>query len=261
MSILSAKQVADNVLQSKRLARPTVLIGYGCYGEDVVQGFDPSIIPLLERGFVVAYAHTRGGGELGRAWYRAGRLYDKKRAIEDYIACAETLVGSLAITEPCLLAAKGFSAGGVIVAGAVNERPDLFGSLVLTNAFLDVTTTMTIDTDWVTKHEYSEWGNAVHDKDAAAAVSSYCPMTNVSPQEYPPMLLIGTMDDSNVPYWHALTFCLKIRKALEEGDFDSRRVLLHVEASGGHQLHGTKLDVASMEAAFMIEMCRGRTVE
>ena len=111
MSIIYAKDVA-NELRSDGL-RPTVLIGYGSYGEDVVQGFDPTIIPLLERGFVVAYAHTRGGGELGRAWYRAGRLYDKKRAIQDYIACAEALVGSLGMTEPRLLTGKAFSAGGV----------------------------------------------------------------------------------------------------------------------------------------------------
>ena len=127
---------------------------------------------------------------------------------------------------------------------------------------------MTTNTDKLTEHEYSEWGNVLRDNDAATSVSSYCPMTNVSPQDYPPMLLVGAMDDSNVPYWHPLTFCLKVRQAIEERNMDKdgnqeeggsdrrKRVLLHIEASGGHQLHGTKLDVASMEAAFMIEMCQ-----
>ncbi len=266
MSIIYA-EAADDESRRDNL-RPTVLIGYGAYGEAVVQAFDPTIIPLLRRGFVVAYAHTRGGGELGRAWYRAGRLHGKKRAIEDYIACAEALVDKLDITEPRLLTGKAFSAGGVIVASAVNQRPDLFGSVVLTNAFLDVTTAMTTNTDKLTEHECSEWGNVLRDNEGAAAVSSYCPLTNVSPQDYPPILLVGAMDDTNVPYWHPLTFCLKIRKALEgrnvdkdgnqeEGGSDRRqRVLLYVEESGGHQLHGTKLGVASMEAAFMFDLCQ-----
>jgi oligopeptidase B len=238
-------------------SRPTILIGYGAYGEPVVQGFDPTIVPLLNRGFVIAYAHTRGGGELGRAWYRAGRLYEKRRAIEDYIACAEALTGSLGISDRQSLTAKAFSAGGAIVAGAVNQHPSLFGSMVLTNPFLDVTTSMTNTELALTEHEWNEWGDLVRDDKAASSISAYCPMSNVRPQAYPKMLLVGTMDDANVPFWHPLTFSVKIRKALRQYtgvDVNgcSRQVLLHIEPSGGHHLHGTQLDVAAMEASFIM---------
>ena len=234
---------------------PTILIGYGAYGEPVVQGFDPTIVPLLKRGIVVAYAHTRGGGELGRVWYRAGRLYGKERVIEDYIACAEALVGSLGISDRQSLIAKAFSAGGVTVAGAVNQRPSLFGGMVLINPFLDVTTSMTNAELALTEHEWDEWGDLFHDYKAARSISSYCPMSNVRPQAYPKMLLVGTMDDANVPFWHPLTFSIKIRKALRQYmgvDDCFRRVLLHIEPSGGHHLHGTKLDLAAMEATFIV---------
>jgi oligopeptidase B len=214
-------------------------------------------VPLLNRGFVIAYAHTRGGGELGRAWYRAGRLYEKERAIEDYIACAAALSGSLGIADQQSLTAKAFSAGGVIVTAAVNRHPSLFGSMVLTNPFLDVMTSMTNTELSLTEHEWDEWGDSVRDDNAARSISGYCPMSNIRSQEYPKMLLVGTMDDANVPFWHPLTFCFKIRKALSQytgADLNgcSRQVLLHIEPSGGHHLHGTQLDVAAMEASFIM---------
>jgi len=251
----------DNEIASDSSPRPTVLIGYGAYGEPVCHGFDPTILPLLSRGFVIAYAHTRGGGELGRAWYRAGRLYEKERVIEDYISCAEALVGSLRITTPRLLTGKAFSAGGVTVAGAVNRRPSLFGSVVLTNPYLDVVTSMRNTDLALTEHEWNEWGDTLRDDKAARSVSSYCPMTNVTPQEYPKTLVVGATDDKNVPYWHPVSFCLKIRRALEAckaetdsaKDVKKQRVLLHIEPSGGHQLHGSKLEVAAMETAFIIK--------
>ena len=265
MSIIYSDNDALETMD-KNSRRPVVLIGYGAYGEPVVHGFDPTIVPLLSRGFVIAYAHTRGGGELGRAWYRAGRLDQKNRVIEDFLACAVTLIDALRITEPQMLTAKAFSAGGVTVAGAVNRQPSLFGSVVLTHPFLDVATSMSNKDLTLTEHEWNEWGNAQTDDIAAISISSYCPMSNVKPKDYPSMLLVGTMDDAKVPYWHPLTFCLKVRNALEaykvmvptatpETTKDiSQRALLYVESSGGHQLHGTKLDVAAMEAAFIVEM-------
>lgn len=259
MSLVFSDDDDDSMSNNEK--RPTVLIGYGAYGEPVCHGFDPAIVPLLNRGFVIAYAHTRGGGELGREWYRAGRLYEKERVIEDYMACAEALVESLGISEPRLLTGKGFSAGGVTIAGAVNRQPSLFGRVVLTNPFLDVTTAMTNTDLALTEHEWNEWGNVVKDERANIAVSWYCPMTNVVSQDYPKMLLVGTIDDENVPFWHPLTFCLKIRKAVEhygtiapkDADCTEQRVLVHIEPSGGHQMHGTKLDITATEAAFIVQ--------
>lgn len=270
MSLLYLAKDAEKIFD-KKVPVPTVLIGYGAYGEPVCHGFDPTIIPLLNRGFVIAYAHTRGGGELGREWYRGGRLYEKERAIDDYIACAETLVGSLAVSEPLLLTGKAFSAGGVVVAAAVNRQPSLFGCVVLTNPFLDVITAMTDTKLALTEHEWTEWGDVVRDFKAKMAVSSYCPMTNVASQDYPKMLIVGTIDDKNVPYWHPLTFALKIRNALDAYETMATQtnpemcatdtkygVLLDVEQSGGHHLHGTKLDVSSMETAFIIQCTASR---
>jgi oligopeptidase B len=256
---MSIFRLDDDAMDNEN-RHPAVLIGYGAYGEPVVYGFDPTIVPLLNRGFVIAYAHTRGGGELGRAWYRAGRLDQKQRVIEDFIACAEALVGPLGISESQMLTAKAFSAGAVTVAGAVNRQPSLFGSVVLTNPFLDVGTSMWNKELALTEHEWNEWGNAIFGNNAAKSISSYCPMSNVTQQNYPQMLLVGTIDDANVPYWHPLTFCLKVRKAFEalaptEADnreITDRRALLHIEESGGHQLHGTKVDVTAMEAAFIV---------
>lgn len=228
---------------------PVVLHGYGAYGEPVMRGFDPGIIPLLDRGFIVAFAHTRGGGELGRAWYRAGRLYEKRNVVEDFLACAEYLTSG--ITLPSQLSAKAFSAGGVVVGAAINARPELFGSVVFTNAFLDVTSSMKDPRQRLTEHEYDEWGNPVVDKKAADLVASYCPFSNLkSTSVYPKVLLIGTLDDDNVPFWHSVTFQRKYNKLNVPGRGEG--ALNYTVKTGGHNLHGRRLDVASLESAFIV---------
>jgi oligopeptidase B len=221
-----------------------VLVGYGAYGEPVIQGYDPtSAAPLVDRGVVLAYAHTRGGGDLGRAWYNGGRLYNKVNAIEDYRACAESLVDS--IVDPAMLTAKAFSAGGVTVGAAVNRSPELFGSVVLVNAFLDVTTSM-MNKMALTEHEYDEWGDPTVDQKAAELIASYCPMTNLrTDQTYPHMLIVGTLDDPNVPYWHALSFHAKLA--------DPDRHLVYMVPQGGHHMYGSSLDVAALTNAFILE--------
>lgn len=228
---------------------PVVLHGYGAYGEPVMRGYDPAIMPLLDRGFIVAFAHTRGGGELGRGWYRAGRLYEKKNAIEDFLACAKYLTSN--ITLPSQLSAKAFSAGGVVVGAAINARPDLFGSVVFTNAFLDVASSMKDPQQCLTEHEYDEWGNPLVDKEAADLIASYCPFSNLkSTSVYPKVLLIGTLDDDNVPFWHSVTFQRKCKQLKIPGIGIS--ALNYTVNKGGHNLHGMRLDVASLESAFIV---------
>ena len=141
--------------------RPTVLVAYGSYGEMNVPSYDPTLVPLLRRNFVIAYAHTRGGGELGTKWYEKGRGGNKPRAIEDLIACAEALTNQLAVTEPHLLGVRAFSAGAVIAASAVNERPTLFSTLCLANPFVDVFGAMSDPTLPLTEHERDEWGDYI----------------------------------------------------------------------------------------------------
>ena len=220
-----------------------VLVGYGAYGEPVTRGFDSSALSLINRGVVVAYAHTRGGGELGKSWYHAGRLYNKGNAVEDYLACAQSLVDSM--VEPTRLTAKAFSAGGVTVGAAINRSPTLFASAVFVNAFLDVTTSM-YNKMALTDHEYDEWGDPTVDKLAAETIAAICPFANRNANDkehFPSTLVVGTLDDANVPFWHALTYHAKL----------SGRHLLYMLPQGGHHMHGASLDVAALTNSFIIK--------
>jgi oligopeptidase B len=236
--------------------RPVLLLGYGAYGEPCLKPeYDPTLVPLVKRhGMVLAYAHTRGGGELGRAWYHAGRKYHKQNAIDDYLACAEMLLEKV---EPRQLSARAFSAGGAVVAAAVNQRPTLFGSAVYVNAFLDVMTSMADPTLALTEHEYDEWGDPLRDKVAAETIMSYCPMTNIQPNtQYPPTLLICALDDVNVPYWHSLAFHAKILETTQSTD-----QFVYVAEQGGHHLHGTSLDMFSIVNTFLLKYNAPKSLE
>jgi oligopeptidase B len=225
-------------------------MGYGAYGQSVNLAYDPTMRPLLDRGFALAYAHTRGGGELGNSWHHRGRLYEKDRAVEDYLACAEALNGYLLPDKPVQLVAKGFSAGGVVVGAAVNRRSDLFCGVVLTNAFLDVEATMRNQSLHLTQHEWEEYGNPLEDPLAAESIASYCPVTNVNDDgcSLPRFLLVGTLDDREVPVWNPVVYGKKMRETTG-GKAD---ILLYVERKGGHQLLGTRLHIAALEVAFII---------
>lgn len=224
------------------------LIAYGAYGEPVSLAYDPTLQPLLDRGFVVAYAHTRGGGELGRAWHLRGRGREKPRAVEDYLACAEALVsGTVLNNRPVLqLVAKGTSAGGILVGAAVNQRPDLFCKVVMTNAFLDLDATMRRPSLHLTQHEWDEYGNPLEDEAAARAIASICPILNVSDSaQQPQFLIVGTLDDQSVPVENAVVYAKKIREK------SGAHVLLHIESEGGHQLLENRLRVAAVESTFI----------
>jgi protease II len=228
--------------------RPAVLIGYGSYGESLDLSFNPALTPLLERGFVLAFAHVRGGGDLCRNWYHRGRLYEKLNAIKDYIACAAALCGEpVAITEPRKLTALGYSAAGVVIGAAVNEIPGAFGVVVLTNCFLDVKRTMENDALFLTEHEYEEFGNPTADPKAAAVISSYCPVSNANRAEEHSarFLLTGALDDHQVPFYNSLIYGKKVR----ENSRVKNRVNIHIESHGGHSLHP---HIAALQATFII---------
>jgi protease II len=233
----------------ERQTLPVVLMGYGAYGQSLNLAYDPTTLPLLDRGFVLAYAHTRGGGELGNSWHHRGRLYEKGRAVEDYLACAEALTGYL-LDKPVLLVAKAFSAGGVVVGAAVNRRPDLFSGVVLTNAFLDVEATMHNQSLHLTQHEWDEYGNPLEDSLSTESIASYCPVANVNDNgcDLPRFLLVGTLDDREVPVWNPVVYGKKMRETTG-GKAD---ILLYVEGKGGHQLLGTRSHIAALEVAFII---------
>ena len=233
--------------------RPTVLVAYGSYGEMKGLAYDPTLAPLIQRNFIVVYAHTRGGGELGATWNQKGRGEKKPRAIDDLAACADALTNELAVTEPHLLGVKTFSAGAVIVAGTANRRPDLFSAMSLVCPFLDVFGAMSDPTLPLTEHEQVEWGDST-------IIEEYCPFTNTKEGSLPPTLVVGALDDLNVPYWYASTYAMK-RKQMniqmrEDDAVDDQlhpgETHLKIEESGGHNLHGRRLDVASLESAFLI---------
>ena len=237
----------DRTLNEKHEeTRPVLLIGYGSYGEAVSFGYDPSLVPLLEHGYVLAFAHTRGGGELGRTWYHAGRLHSKPKAIEDFLACAEHLTNRFRTN----VSARGFSAAGIVLGAAVNQRPHLFKSLVMVNSFLDLCVTMGNPNLFLTAHEWEEFGNPEDDEQISGLIRSYCPVRNVASNtdSYPRCLLIGTLDDENVPWWNGTIFAKKVRDGMSRKD----NVLLHIEEKGGHHLGPKRLEIAALEVAFLL---------
>jgi oligopeptidase B len=234
----------------KRNNTPIILMGYGAYGEPANLNYDPSLGPLLERGAVVAVAHTRGGGELGKAWYYAGRHRHKKRGIEDFEACAIYLQ-SLFGGRP--LSSKVFSAGGVLLGAVINSHPNLFDKVVFTNAFLDVLATMRNPSLFLTEHEYDEFGNP--NNEIEGIIQSYCPISNLDPEKQvgtkTKILIISTLDDANVPYWNGTLYFKKLTSRLEN---NQRKAFLHLQTVGGHDISGqNRILVWSLENTFLLD--------
>lgn len=204
---------------------PALLVAYGAYGHNLEAEFTLEHLSLLERGWVIALAHVRGGGELGLRWYEDGKQLRKRHSFDDYIACARFLI-ERGVTSPEWLAGKGASAGGLIMGVAANEHPDLFRALVMKVPFVDILATMSDPTLPLTVHEYDEWGNpnAGYGDDAAAAtvrdyIRSYAPCENVrvdGQRAFPSMLVTGSMNDQRVQYWEPVKWVWKLRRAMAE---------------------------------------------
>jgi oligopeptidase B len=207
---------------------PLYLYGYGAYGESLDPWFSHARLSLLDRGMAFAIAHVRGGGELGEAWYRAGKQEHKHNTFSDFIACAEHLIAQGFTTAP-QLAISGGSAGGLLIGAVLNQRPELFGAAIAEVPFVDVLNTM-LDPDLpLTVTEYDEWGNpeepAVHDR-----IKAYAPYENVTAQAYPATLVIAGYNDSRVQYWEAAKWVAKLRATKT----DSNPLLLKTELGAGH---------------------------
>ncbi len=207
---------------------PLYLYGYGAYGECLDPWFSHARLSLLERGFVFAIAHVRGGGELGEAWYRAGKLEHKHNSFGDFIACAEHLIAS-SLTTPAQLAISGGSAGGLLIGAVLNQRPELFGAAIAEVPFVDVLNTMLNPDLPLTVTEYDEWGDP-NQPEVHARIQSYAPYENVSAQPYPPMLVVAGYNDSRVQYWEAAKWVARLR-ALKT---DTYLLLLKTELDAGH---------------------------
>lgn len=224
-----------------------VLYGYGAYGTPMRPYFMPQILSLLDRGMVYAIAHVRGGGYLGEEWYRQGRGTLKQNGIDDFRAVAQTLRHYQTGRQRPVLAIGG-SAGGTLVAAALNQAPALFRAAVLQVPFLDVVATMSDPALPLTRQEYAEWGNPA-DPEQRRAMQAYSPLDNIQPQAYPPMLVSAGLYDSQVPYWEAARWVARVR----ELSLTKAHYLLSTNMQGGHQQDSRKAaGQQAREYAFLI---------
>ena len=209
-------------------ANPTLLYGYGSYGASIDAAFASPRLSLVDRGFVFAIAHIRGGQELGRQWYDDGKLLKKKNTFTDFIACAEYLIQQ-SFTRPDKLFAMGRSAGGLLMGAVSNLRPDLFKGIVAEVPFVDVVTTMLDASIPLTTGEYDEWGDP-NKKEFYDYMLSYSPYDSVARKNYPAMLITGGLHDSQVQYWEPAKWVAKLR----ELKTDNNPVLLKTNMDAGH---------------------------
>jgi oligopeptidase B len=205
-----------------------LLYGYGAYGLSIDPAFASPRLSLIDRGFVYAIAHIRGGQELGRQWYEDGKLLKKKNTFTDFIACAEYLIRE-GFTKPGQLFAMGRSAGGLLMGAVTNMRPDLFKGVVAEVPFVDVITTMLDPSIPLTTGEYDEWGDP-NQKEYYDYMLSYSPYDNVEAKSYPSLLITGGLHDSQVQYWEPAKWAAKLR-ALKT---DRNRLLLKTNMDAGH---------------------------
>ncbi|MDH5700295.1 MAG: S9 family peptidase [Nitrospirota bacterium] len=207
---------------------PLLLYGYGSYGASMDASFSSPRLSLLDRGFVYALAHIRGGEELGRQWYENGKLLYKKNTFTDFIACAEFLIQQ-GYAAPQKLFALGGSAGGLLMGAIMNMRPELFHGVVAQVPFVDVVTTMLDPNIPLTTGEYDEWGDP-NQQQFYEYMLSYSPYDNLGPQPYPHLLVTSGLHDSQVQFWEPTKWVAKLR-ALKT---DNQRLLLRTNMDAGH---------------------------
>ncbi|HEY5034300.1 MAG TPA: S9 family peptidase [Candidatus Dormibacteraeota bacterium] len=208
---------------------PALLYGYGAYEASNDPMFDPVRLSMLERGFVFAIAHVRGGGELGRSWYEDGKFLNKTNTFTDFVACATHLIDQ-GYTSPARLAIRGRSAGGLLIGAVLNARPDLFSCAVAQVPFVDVVTTMLDETVPLTVTEYEEWGNP-NDVEYYQYMKGYSPYDNVREADYPAMLVTAGLNDPRVAYWEPAKWVAKLRESRPQ---NGQPLLLQTEMIAGH---------------------------
>lgn len=213
---------------SKTGKNPVLLYAYGSYGYSMDAYFSSNRLSLLQRGFVFAIAHIRGGEDLGRAWYEDGKLLKKKNTFTDFIACAEHLIQQK-YTSPEHLYAIGGSAGGLLMGAMINMRPDLFNGVIANVPFVDVVTTMLDESIPLTTGEFQEWGNP-KEKEFYDYMLSYSPYDNVNAQAYPNLLVTSGLHDSQVQYWEPTKWVAKLR----DQKTDANVLLLFTNMEAGH---------------------------
>lgn len=208
---------------------PLLLYGYGSYGITIPDSFSTNRFSLLDRGFVYAIAHVRGGREKGQEWYDDGKLLKKKNTFLDFISCAEFLCEKK-YTAPKKIIAQGGSAGGLLMGYIANEKPDLFLGIIAQVPFVDICNTMLDEDLPLTVTEIPEWGDLKNNKEAFNYIRSYSPYDNVKKQDYPHMLITGGVTDPRVTYWEMTKWAAKIR----DYKTDNNLLLLKMNMDAGH---------------------------
>ena len=224
---------------------PCLLSGYGSYEISRDPAFSIPVLSLLDRGFVYAIAHIRGGGELGRAWYTDGKLLHKKNTFTDFIACAEYLErsGPPFWTSAARLVARGGSAGGLLMGAVANLAPQDFAGIVAQVPFVDALNTILDPSLPLTVTEWEEWGDPLHDPEVYAYMKSYTPYENVTGQVYPPIFALGGLNDTRVTYHEPAKWIARLRAVAKGGPF-----LLKIEMEAGHGGRSGRYDAWREEA-------------
>jgi len=233
---------------------PCLLYGYGSYGASMPASFSISRLSLVDRGFIYAIAHVRGGQEKGRAWYEAAKFGGKTKTFDDFIAAGQCLV-SQAYTAPGQIVIEGASAGGLLVGAVLNREPELWGAAIADVPFVDMLNTILDDSLPLTPGEWSQWGNPIESQQAFEDIRSYSPYDNVQARAYPPMLVTCGVSDPRVTYWEAAKWVARHR-ALRQ---DNNLLLLKTNMSSGHfgetGRYGRLADTARNQA-FAIKVLR-----
>ena len=208
---------------------PLHLYGYGAYGIAIDPGFSTSRLSLVDRGFAYAIAHIRGGDDLGRAWYKAGKLERRCNTFTDFVDVAKGLI-ERGFTSAGHISISGGSAGGELMGAVMNSDPGLWGAVVAHVPFVDVLATMLDPTLPLTPGEWPEWGNPIEDREAFELIHSYSPYDQVRPQPYPPLLVTAGLNDPRVTYWEPAKWVAKLRELKTDGN----ELLLKTNMGAGH---------------------------
>lgn len=233
---------------------PLLVYGYGSYGASIDADFSFSRLSLLDRGFVYAIVHVRGGGELGHQWYEDGKFLKKKNTFNDYLDACDALL-KLGYGSPSLCYAMGGSAGGMLMGVAINERPELFHGVIAQVPFVDVVTTMLDESIPLTTGEFEEWGNP-QDPQYYEYMKSYSPYDNVTAQAYPHLLVTTGLHDSQVQYWEPAKWVAKLR----ELKTDDHLLLLCTDMDSGHGGKSGRFksyEGVAMEYTFLVALAQG----
>ncbi|MCB0669637.1 MAG: S9 family peptidase [Saprospiraceae bacterium] len=232
-------------------SHPLLLYGYGSYGFSIDPTFNSARLSLIDRGFVFAIAHIRGGQEMGRQWYEAGKFFNKKNTFTDFIDCARHLVSQKYTSEENLFGIGG-SAGGLLIGAVINMAPELFKGVIAAVPFVDVVTTMLDESIPLTTGEYDEWGNP-NQLDYYTYMKSYSPYDNVESKAYPAILVTTGLHDSQVQYWEPAKWVAKLRDLKT----DRNPLLLHTNMETGHSGAAGRFQrhkETAMEYAFLLDL-------